>query len=350
MDQRLRVGEPDILDRHAHQPPRQETRILAGVEHAGEIVRAPHPDRSRGSSCAAPRSGCSGRPAPCRRSARGAGSPRPRPASSKISSGLAARQISSARVSTARPSPSAKRASASRASGVSGSSRFSSNSARPSRKSSAPSSSDLKVSTRARDRSAALSAKDGFSVVAPTSVIVPSSITGRKASCWARLKRWISSTKSKVPLPPSRRPRAASNTFLRSATPEKIALICSKPRSTAPASRRATVVLPVPGGPQKIRLPSEPEATSRVSAPSGPVRCSWPATSAERRRPQAVGERARARLVEAGCGKEVAHPGKTEVTVWPPREIVTSQARLRSLQRRLDIARASPCARHSAPG
>ena len=42
-------------------------------------------------------------------------------------------------------------------------------------------------------------------MVAPTSVMVPSSMTGRKLSCCARLKRWISSTKSSVPLPCSRR-------------------------------------------------------------------------------------------------------------------------------------------------
>ena len=36
------------------------------------------------------------------------------------------------------------------------------------------------TSTRARDSSAALSSNDGFSVVAPTSTMVPSSITGRK--------------------------------------------------------------------------------------------------------------------------------------------------------------------------
>ena len=48
----------------------------------------------------------------------------------------------------------------------------------------------------------------------------------------------------------------------------------------SPASSRATVVLPVPGGPQKIIEPSEPERISRVSAPSSPVRCSWPTTSA----------------------------------------------------------------------
>ena len=55
---------------------------------------------------------------------------------------------------------------------------------------------------RARATAArALSSKDGFSVVAPTSTTVPSSITGQKRSCCARLKRWISSTNSSVPLP-----------------------------------------------------------------------------------------------------------------------------------------------------
>ena len=109
-------------------------------------------------------------------------------------------------------------------------------------------------------------------MVAPTSVMVPSSITGRKASSWARLKRWISSTKSSVAVPVERRARAASKTFLRSATPEKIAEICSKCRLVSCASSRATVVLPVPGGPQKISEPIEPVRKSRVSAPSGPTR------------------------------------------------------------------------------
>ena len=47
--------------------------------------------------------------------------------------------------------------------------------------------------TRIRDRSAELTSKYGFSVVAPMSVTVPSSTCGRRASCWALLKRWISS-------------------------------------------------------------------------------------------------------------------------------------------------------------
>ena len=72
------------------------------------------------------------------------------------------------------------RTSAARASASSGSGLPSISSARASSFSIAASSSDLNTSTRARDSSAALSSKDGFSVVAPTSTMVPSSITGRK--------------------------------------------------------------------------------------------------------------------------------------------------------------------------
>ncbi len=128
-----------------------------------------------------------------------------------------------------------------------------------------------------------MSSKDGFSVVAPTRMIVPSSMSGRKASCCARLKRWISSTKSSVPRPLPRRRRAASNSFLRSATPVKIALIWTKARSVASARSRAIVVFPTPGGPQKMIEPSAPSASIRPSGPSGPRRCSCPTTSSSRR-------------------------------------------------------------------
>ena len=93
----------------------------------------------------------------------------------------------------------------SRASASSGSSLFSIFSARSSSFSIAPASSDLKTRTRARDSNGAFSSNEGFSVVAPTRTMVPSSITGRKLSCWARLKRWISSTNRSVPRPVSRR-------------------------------------------------------------------------------------------------------------------------------------------------
>jgi hypothetical protein len=57
---------------------------------------------------------------------------------------------------------------------------------------------------------------------------VPSSMYGKNASCCERLKRWISSMKSSVPRPSSRRARAASNTLRKSETPEWIAESCSK--------------------------------------------------------------------------------------------------------------------------
>ena len=111
--------------------------------------------------------------------------------------------ICSTRLSSARPSPSAmrdQRVRAPRASAAAGG--RASASARASEAAPArPRRAGAASSTRARESSAALSSKDGFSVVAPTRTMVPSSISGRKASCWALLKRWISSTKSSVPRP-----------------------------------------------------------------------------------------------------------------------------------------------------
>jgi hypothetical protein len=50
--------------------------------------------------------------------------------------------------------------------------------------------------------------EDGFSVVAPTSVIVPSSITGRKESCWLRLRAMDFVDEQQVSLPrPAAHPR-----------------------------------------------------------------------------------------------------------------------------------------------
>ena len=194
------------------------------------------------------------------------------------------------------------------ASGSSGSDLPSARSARASSLSRLASSSVWKTSTRARESSAALSSKDGFSVVAPTRTIVPSSMTGRKESCCARLKRWISSTKSSVCRPLARRSRAPSKTFLRSATPEKIADICSKCRPVSPASSLATVVFPVPGGPQNIIEPSERARIMRVSAPSSAVRCSWPTTSPRLAGPQPVRQRpAGRRPLGFGIAKQVGH-------------------------------------------
>ena len=64
--------------------------------------------------------------------------------------------------------------------------------------------------TRQRESSAAITSNDGFSVVAPIRVTVPRSTCGRNASCWALLKRWISSTKRIVRWPWSVRRSSAS--------------------------------------------------------------------------------------------------------------------------------------------
>ena len=65
--------------------------------------------------------------------------------------------------------------------------------------------------------------------------------------------------------------RAMQGGVLSVATPEKIAEIWAKTRSVSCARSRATVVLPVPGGPQKTSDPIEPARINRVSAPSGPT-------------------------------------------------------------------------------
>ncbi len=185
----------------------------------------------------------------------------------------------SIRLRSARPSPSAISSSASRAGPSRGSARPSSRSARCARSSSSASESRSSTSTCARLSSAAFSSKDGFSVVAPTRRIVPSSICGRNPSCCALLKRWISSTKRSVPCPLPRRCRASSKTRRNSGTPVKIALICTKCRSVSAASSRAMVVLPTPGGPHRMSEPRLPEASITPSGASGPSTLSCPITS-----------------------------------------------------------------------
>ena len=87
-------------------------------------------------------------------------------------------------------------------------------------------------------------------MVAPISVSRPSSTAGSSASCWALLKRWISSRKRIVGRPlPCRRSRARSITALISALPALTADSSSKAPSAPAAAIRASVVFPDPGGP-----------------------------------------------------------------------------------------------------
>src|SRR5437879_5491769 len=108
------------------------------------------------------------------------GARRASPSASRASSASASSSSASRKVPSPRSlSSSARRTSWLMCSGVSGSS----------------------TNTRHRDSSAPVSSKLGFSVVAPMRVTIPFSTHGRKASCCALLKRWISSQNRIVPRP-----------------------------------------------------------------------------------------------------------------------------------------------------
>ena len=79
---------------------------------------------------------------------------------------------------------------------------------------------------------------------------MPSSTSGSSTSCWALLKRWISSMNSSVFWPSAEsRSRASASTSRSSFTPLATALSWRKRLRLSVASSRASVVLPVPGGP-----------------------------------------------------------------------------------------------------
>ena len=94
-----------------------------------------------------------------------------------------------------------------------------------------------------------MTSKYGFSVVAPISTSVPSSTAGSSASCCALLKRWISSRKKTVARPPCRRSCARAITSRTSLRPASTADSSSNAAFAWVATSRASVVLPVPGGP-----------------------------------------------------------------------------------------------------
>src|SRR3989442_11750919 len=72
------------------------------------------------------------------------------------------------------------------------------------------------------------------------------------------------------------RSRASATTRRRSATPEATADTGSKCELVIAAMMRARVVLPVPGGPQKISEGSRSSSMARRSNRPSPTRCSWP--------------------------------------------------------------------------
>ena len=116
-------------------------------------------------------------------------------------------------------------------------------------------------------------------MVAPTKVTVPSSTRGNSPSCWALLNRCTSSTNNNVRAPVVRRSSARTKILRSSATPSKTADTGSNIISAAPASKRAIVVLPVPGGPHNITDPKLPCASINLRRPSLPSKLSCPTTS-----------------------------------------------------------------------
>ena len=149
-------------------------------------------------------------------------------------------------------------------------------------------SSGCSVSSSERESSGEITEKDGFSVVAATSTTHWFSTPGSSASCWALVKRWISSRNSTVVRPcRSRSVSASSITFRTSLTPAVIAESSTNFRDTPRAITWARVVLPVPGGPHRMidDGPAGPRSSpaSTCSGEPGLSRCCWPTISSRRR-------------------------------------------------------------------
>ena len=126
-----------------------------------------------------------------------------------------------------------------------------------------------------------MTSKLGFSVVAPIKVISPDSTCGKNASCCALLKRWISSTNKIVRKPKFQFCRACSITFSTSFLPLVTALSSINSAFTSCAIIRASVVFPVPGGPQKIKLTGSPCTTIWRNSSPLPSNCPCPITSSK---------------------------------------------------------------------
>ncbi len=129
------------------------------------------------------------------------------------------------------------------------------------------------VSSSDRDSSGATTAKNGFSVVAATSVTKPFSTAGNSASCWVLVKRWTSSMNSTVRTPDiASASRASSIAARTSFTPAVTADNSRNRRPPEPAMTWARVVLPVPGGPHSRTEVVPPPSARRRSGLPGPSR------------------------------------------------------------------------------
>ena len=114
-----------------------------------------------------------------------------------------------------------------------------------------------------------MTSKYGFSVVAPISVMTPSSTPGSSASCWDLLKRWISSRKRIV-----RRPVAPSRSRARASTSRTCATVAETAESSSNAAPVASRDDPrerglaAPGRAVEDRRARPGPPRSRAAAPS----------------------------------------------------------------------------------
>ncbi len=126
-----------------------------------------------------------------------------------------------------------------------------------------------------------MTSNDGFSVVAPMNVTRPFSTNGRNASCCALLNRCTSSTNNIVCRPDWASVASACAIASRmSLTPDNTADKAMNSALKAFAISLASVVLPTPGGPQRIIECGLPDANATASGLPGPSRCRCPITSA----------------------------------------------------------------------
>ena len=139
---------------------------------------------------------------------------------------------------------------------------------------------DSRRSSRLRDSSGEMTEKNGFSVVAATSVTHRFSTPGSSASCWALLNRCTSSTNSTVSRPVATSSwRAWSMAARTSLTPADTAETSTNRRSVCWLTIEAIVVFPVPGGPHSSSdIDWSPSISRRSGAPAARS-CSWPTSS-----------------------------------------------------------------------
>ena len=174
-----------------------------------------------------------------------------------------------------------------------------------------------RTNTLHRESSAPLISKEGFSVVAPMSRMLPFSTKGRKASCWALLKRWISSTKTMVRSPE---------------LPVALGLLHHRADLLDPAGDGGKVDefrlcgvgddpgqggLSHPGGPQKIMEEIWSRSISWRRTFPGPSKCCCPTYSANvRGRSRAARGWVSSRANRLCCCMAASFPGIVPYCLW----------------------------------